>query len=201
MSTIESDIDITIENGVIQMRAPFNEALNEDSRGLGGTFDRPNRCWVYPERVLEPLRAALRTHFGYDDRPYSALTVRVTLSGTYGRGTTDLEYFGRTLIHRPGRDAPVRLSSGVRRVKGEFEASAGSMQYPSLGNVDGVVLEVRDVPSSHPELEFEEIEIVADANGGTALEALRQEEKRLLADLEAVRARITELSDQSTPEA
>lgn len=199
MSTIESDIDIKIQNGKITMKAPFNSDLNEDSQGLGGRFDRFTKSWIFPERVLEPLRAALRAHFGYDDRPYSAVTVHVSLSGTYGRGSTELEYFGRTLIHRPGRDAQVRLASNVRIFKGLFEESAGSMQYPALGNVDGIVLEVRDVPSTHPELEFEEVQIIADANGEPALESLAKEEKRLLSELESVRARIAELSDQATP--
>lgn len=191
---IETDISIEIKDEALYLSAPFHRPANADYRGLGGDWKKQQRVWAFRARDLDQLRAVLRKHFGYDDRPYRPVDVRVILDGEYGRGHTDLDLFSRTLAHRPARDADVRLARGVRVVEGEFSGRSGSTQCPALGNLDGIVLEVRDVPAEHPDLttggpdEFK-IQVMntpdAPASGRSALEAERAQLVARLAEIDA----------------
>jgi len=190
----ETNIDIKIEDETLYLWAPFNAEANVDYKGLGGKWKKEKKAWALRARDLEQVRQVLREHFGYDDNPTAMVDVRVTLDGEYDRPHNRLVLFNRTLAHRPARDADVRLASGVRVIEGEFSGSSGSTQYPALGDLDGIVLEVREVPAGHPDLttggpdEFQ-VQIMdqpqAPASDRSALEAERAQLMARLTEIDA----------------
>ncbi|WP_431889505.1 hypothetical protein [Nocardiopsis alba] len=197
MTVQETDITIEVKAGSLYLTAPYNPAANTDYKDLGARWDRDRRAWKFAARDLERVREICRAHFGYDDQPVKAVDVRVRLSGTYGRGdssTAELEMFGRTLATRGSRDARVKLGRDVLLVEGEFEQSSGSMRYPAIGDVDGIVLEVRGVPADHPELDDEDVEIIETEISADEAEqtALRAEKAQLLARIAEIDAKLVD---------
>lgn len=84
--------------------------------------------------------------FGYHPDPSGeTCTVRITLRAWDG-GESVLRFAGRQIAQRRERDWKVRLADGVTVVEGEFEKKGGSRRNPEIGHVDGVVLEIRDLP-------------------------------------------------------
>lgn len=157
-----SDIQITIEDSHAYLTAPFSRDANAEYKNLGGRWDRDRRQWKFDARDTEKIRAACRAVFGYDDQAREVVDVRVTLrDARYGGDPDEIVMFGRSIARRPGRDAEVRLGRGVTLVEGYFQGSGGSMRRPEIGDVSGVVIDVRDVPASHPDLDSPGVEIIA----------------------------------------
>lgn len=188
-----TNINITTEGNTLYLTAPYNPTANADYKGLGARWDGARKSWKFSAADLNPLREVLHDHFGYDDRPIETVTVRVALHGEYDRGDGDLEMFNRTLASRETRDARVKLAPGVRVVEGSFEGSAGSMRHPALGDLDGIVLEVRDVPAAHADLNDEDVTIQeAEELPDTELAALEAERATLIARLAEIDARLAQ---------
>lgn len=190
----ETNIHIQVEGNTLHLTAPFSREANADYKGLGGKWDKANRTWVFKASDLIPLREVLRGHFGYDDNPVEVVTARVELEGEYGRGGNSIEMFNRLIATRMGRDAPVKLGHGVRVVEGKFTLRAGSTQYPSIGDVDGIVLEVREVPATHPDLDDDAVTVQeADELPDSELASLEAERARLTARLTEIDAKLGQL--------
>ena len=188
-----SDIEITTEGNTLYLTAPYNPDANADYKGLGARWDRDRRAWTFSAADLAPLREILRRHYGFDDRPVQTVTVRVALEGYYGRGDGGVQMFNRTLATRTSRDAPVTLGPATRIIEGKFERSAGSMTYPALGAVDGVVLEVREVPADHADLAEENVTVQeTEELPDTELAALETERAALLARLAEIDAQLAQ---------
>lgn len=193
----ETDIHIEVKAGSLYLTAPYNPAANTDYKDLGARWDRDRRSWKFAARDLERVREICRSHFGYDDRPVETVDVRVTLVGSYGRGdssTAELVMFDRVLASRGSRDARVQLGRDVILIEGEFEDSAGSVRYAAIGDVDGIVLEVRGVPADHPELDDEDVEIIETEISASSAEqtALRAEKAQLLARIAEIDAKLVD---------
>ncbi|WP_371591240.1 hypothetical protein [Streptomyces sp. NBC_00470] len=108
--------------------------------------------------------------------------MRIEVDDTRGPGggrPATLYRFGRKIATRFGRDEDPRLAEGVVLEKGGFERSAGSMQYPQLGPLDGTYVPVHDVPRSVAEEKH--LETVDER--GADVEALHAERERLLTRL------------------
>lgn len=184
-----SDITIETAGNHAYLVAPYSPAANDDYKATGGRWDRDRRAWRFDVRDIEKVRAVVREHFGYDDQATEGVDVRVTLSGTYGRGA-ECRYFGRVLAERTERDRPVRLGRDVVLAEGRFERSAGSVKSPAVGDVDGIVLEVRNVPAGHADLELDEVEVIE--TGGVDRDALQAERAKLEARLAEIRTLLGE---------
>ena len=190
----QTDITITTEGSHIYVEAPFSRAANTDYKSLGGRWDAPRRAWRFAARDLDKVRDTLQDHFGYDDRPIETVDVRIDLEGEYGRGDSSVAtvtMFGRDILTRHGRDEPVRLGKDVLRLEGEFDPSAGSMRYPAIGDVDGIVLEVRGVPANHPDLDDDEVTVLSTPEPvDTTRAALEAERAALVARLAEIDAQL-----------
>lgn len=92
------------------------------------------------------------------------VTARIDLDGSrFDRNNPTVEYFGRTLAHRPERDLDVSLHHTATLAQGEFARSGGSERYPAVGDTDHIILEVTDVPASHPDLNDPNITLVEES--------------------------------------
>lgn len=209
MVTKKSDIKIRLEKGKLCLSSPYNPDINGEYRGLNGRWRSAQKEWEFPARVLEELRDRLNLHFGYDDRPYQVRDVRVNLGGWGACSTREFSLFGRKLLTRPGRDEPVRMAPGVRLIEGNFDPSpCGSVQSPKIGDFEGVVIEVRDVPTLFAQTfaeEDEDITLVDEPEPGEDAVALLLAEREQLethkATLEAEILRIdAELAALDAPQ-
>lgn len=136
----------------IHVMAPYRESARVRFRELGGVFRKPSRRWVFRGEHIDLVREALCEHYGHDDRVDRTVDVEITMAGNYMKGEDEQWFGGRRILNRRYRDSPPTLGEGVILVKGEFSSRGGSMQYPSIGNVDGIVLQIRHVPADHPDL-------------------------------------------------
>lgn len=184
-----SDIAITETGTKIDVTAPYHPEANADYRDLGGRFQRDTKTWRFDARDLDRVRDVLVKHFGRDDRePASTVTARITLPWKVSE--PELRMFGRVIASRRGRDAAVRLGEDVVLISGKFSHRGGSMKYPEIGEADDVVLEVRDIPAGHADLDDEDVELVGDA--AVDVDALLAERERLLARLAEIDAQLPE---------
>lgn len=181
-----SDITLEIAGNSVYLVAPFNAAANADYKQLGGRWDGSRRAWSFDIRDQDKVREILQRRFGYTDQVTDTVDVRVRLSGHYGGRDDKPTYFGRVLARRRQRDAPVILGTDVVLAAGSFTGRGGSEKYPAVGDVDGVVLEVRNVPAGHADLSRDDVEVIP-ADGVIDRDALRAEMVALEARLAEIR--------------
>jgi hypothetical protein len=169
---------------------PYNAEFVADVKDIGGRWEAAKRAWSVDQRDEERVRDLVRDYFGTDGSPEESatlVTVRIPLGGCQSHSA----YFaGRTIAHRPARDAPVKLSRGVVLVSGDLPRSGGSMKYPVIGAEDAMV-EVRDVPRGALEQYADgAYEIVSET---TAPASHSSETEQLRARRNALAAQVAEL--------
>lgn len=190
-----SSIVIHVEGEDILLESPLNRAANADYRSLGGRWDAPRRAWRFAARDLDRVRKVLRKHFGHDDQPYTAVDTRVDMgsAGVSSEWSRSLWMFGRNILTRIGRDYPVWLGEDVILAEGEFMYSAGSRNNPVIGDMDGVILEVRGVPADHPDLAISGVTVLSTPElASTARVALETERAALVARLAEINTQLTD---------
>lgn len=123
----------------IELHAPYHPELPARAKAIGGRWN--GKFWHFDTRVEEQVKQLAADIYGTGE----TVTVRVELPFYID----EKEYwaYGRRLLSRRSRDTSVWLGTGVVLVEGEFERRGGSMQYPQIGNCDGVMLDVFDVPA------------------------------------------------------
>lgn len=174
------DIRFEHQDGIIYLKAPFNREANQDYKDIGGKWNPDKRMWGFESRDLNKVRKVLVEHFGYDDRVVETVDARVVLNDTFYE--SEVYMFGRRILARTARDFNVLLGKGVILDKGYFARSGGSVKHPAIGDVEDVVLEIRDIPISHPDLEEEGVTIT-ERNETSELDKLRYEKAQLLSRL------------------
>ncbi|MEP9384567.1 hypothetical protein [Nocardioides sp. KR10-350] len=180
-----TDIRVYAEGGRVVLASPYHPALPAEAKRLGGRFDGEKKTWRFDARDEERVRDLAREIYGTDGTESDLVSVRLTAEQGCDEAD-DMWLFGREIMRRPGRDQSVRLGEGVIRIAGAFlrggrDAGTGSVAYPRIGEVGGVVLEVRDVPRSAVEgvtYGGWDIEIVEER---VDMDALRAERERLAA--------------------
>lgn len=192
------DILIITSDTQMSCAVPFNPRFNKRAVMLDGRWSPVKHAWVFDVRDERRVRDLLISVYGTDGTPTQTVTVRLDAAmwdPTDGDGNDKSMYFaGRKVIWRQFRDDPIRMAHGVVLLEGHFVRAAGSIRYPELGPLDGVVLEIKDVPASHPHLESPAVTIVGQA---VDMEALRTERARLLERLAEIDRTIAACS---TPE-
>jgi len=94
------------------------------------------------------MKIEITTAFGAPGEDTMTLRVDLSVANEESENHNEFRACGRTLAWRPGRHAAVRLGEGVIIAAGGFHASGGSMRNPTLADLPGTILEVRDVPRS-----------------------------------------------------
>lgn len=146
----------TLERGErVRAYTPYHPGFPPRAKQLGGKWVPPIKphhiagYWDFDPRDEERVRDLVRDLFGTDgsDRP-DLVTLRLTLSGTINTGSLWLA--GRLVVERrESRYQPdqttLRFGDGVVLIAGEFEESSNYWS-PTIGKVEGIELEIRDVP-------------------------------------------------------
>lgn len=177
---IMSDVTIKDEGEYTILTSPYNGKAVKRARELHGKFDYQTKAWRFDKRDHDRVVALARDVYGYSEDPDTpTVTVRINAED-HRDADNGVQFAGRTVAHRPGRDSRVRLADNVVVVEGHFPESSGSMKYPTaLEAGDHVVLEVRDIPSSSLTLEKEDSYTIVDG-AKERRQALEDEKKRLL---------------------
>lgn len=191
-------VKITTTGRVLTATVPYSAEFARAAREIGGVWSADAKSWSFDdrdeERVRELCRAMLGTSGAEDEA--ELITVHVMLnalpehhfeSDRDPRFPNRIRWCGRVLASRRSRDESVKLGHNVRLVSGTFESRGGSVSNPQLGEIEDIVLEVRDVPT----MMFERL---SNTDGVTVLdtvvdrEALVAEREQLLARLATINA-------------
>jgi hypothetical protein len=175
-------ISIVTDDKAVTLAAPYHPDLPAQARELGGEFDGNSKSWRFDPRDEQRVRELAKSIYGTDGTPTETVTVQINVDDYLDilnrqRGPEQLFLFGREVARRPDRDQRVRLGQGVVVISGGFPVHGGSVKNPALAAEDDTILEVRDVPASHPDITGSVTLI--DAKVDT--DALRAERERLLA--------------------
>lgn len=168
-----------LNDQTIALEAPFYEEANTDYRNIGGSWKGDKRHWEFDARDIDRLRAVLKKHFGHDDRPYEKADILLKLDCTILQD--EFWAFGRLIFKRWNRDQQLSRGPGVIVVDGTLPATGGSVKYPAVGTFNNVVIEIRDVPADHPDLDDEDVTILRKEATAPVIDT---EYTALLADLD-----------------
>lgn len=140
-----AEIVVTELGGEITVRTPYLKGWPDRAKQLGGRWD--GKAWRFDSRDKPRVEELLSKFFGWVAEPSGeTVTIRIPLEGAKCEYEQDLHVAGRLVARRPSRDSRVQLGTGVVVVEGHFSGMGGSHKNPALGNVDDVVVELRDFP-------------------------------------------------------
>ncbi len=180
------EISITKIEGIdgekIVAVTPYNPDWPALAKRIGGRWNPEIKAWTFNPRDEDKVRELAIRLFGTDGETGMAATVTVQydIYSAFNNYTDDCWLFGRKIAWRPKRDDTVRLGDGVIILKGGFKPSGGSMKYPEIAPLDGTILEIRDVPAGHADLNDPCVMVVEQT---TDREALIKERDKLLVRL------------------
>ncbi len=133
----------------VGLRAPYHPDAIEALRALGARWN--GEAWLADPRDAARLRDIAQAVYGTDGTPCAVVDVRVVLSAARPAmrwdGDNNLFLLGRQIARRAARDYRAMLGDGVAVIAGAFSASGGSRNNPTIGPLDGITVEVRDVPA------------------------------------------------------
>jgi len=181
----------TVANQLV-VTAPYNPAFPPEAKTLGGKWSARDKAWVFDARDEERVRELVRSKYGSDgsDSDEPGVTVRVVLHelDRDARNQQTVALAGQIIAERRSRDEAVRLPRGVVLIEGQFQGSGGSVRYPALDKLDGVVVEVRDLPRAAA------AKAIADhPDAVTLVDAAAIDLVALRAERETLAARLAEL--------
>lgn len=131
----------------ISVRTPYVKGWPERARQLGGRWDPTRKVWRFDLRDKPRVEELLGEFFGWvAEASGETVTIRIPLAEAECEHEQDLHVAGRLVARRPSRDSRVQLGTGVVVVEGRFSTMGGSHKNPALGDVDDLVVELRDFP-------------------------------------------------------
>jgi hypothetical protein len=191
-------VSVRFENDRAVLQAPYHPQAPAQFRARGGRWDAAKKVWVFDARDTQAVAEICQRVYGVNPlapaTPTCTLRVRMANMNMAMWARIDkpeVWLVGRRICWRPTRDAQVLLGEGVVLVEGHFRSSGGSMRHPAVGEVAGVVLEVRDVPQALAEEAVAEhpnaVEIVQETVPPDPFAAIEAQLDQLLAQLPAER--------------
>lgn len=138
-----------LEDNKMEVVSDYNKAFIRKAKDLHAKWN--GKGWVFDKEDEELVRDILKSIYGEDGREeVNKVTVRVDLDklvelegiGYY----SEINLFGRTLVRRPGRDYEVKKHDTVKVLAGGFKGMGGSKANPRLEELEGTLLEVKNVP-------------------------------------------------------
>lgn len=193
-------VKINVASGKLVVETPYSPEFPPAARRIGGQWSANSKSWVFDVRDEVRVRELCRDLFGTSGSEDEGELITAHLE----LGKLDQVYFwecvggsgfanqirwcGRVIARRLNRDDAVELGSGVRLLDGQFESRGGSMKNPQLGDVEGIKVEVRDVPrlmfDRLPNLDG--VTLVDEAVNRVALQVEREQLLARLAEIDAV---------------
>lgn len=152
------EIQIEKQGSIIRTRTPYNAEFVEHAKRLGGDWDPGAKTWTFDARDEARVRDLLQDIFGTDGSDAEVVDVQIKASEYHDDDR--IEFLGREVARRRSRDSKPVLADGVIVVEGKFKSRGGSRKNPRIldSEVDGMILEVRDVPRSAVQSEIENLE-------------------------------------------
>lgn len=133
------------EFGKILVRADYNRKFIDKAKTIGGTWSKP--YWVFPENNEDVLRELCLKCYGTYDGEEDTLTILADLAKCpYSYKGSSLFLGTLLLATRYSRDGSVVTAPNVCVVKGEFNASGGSIRCPDVTWDGSVVLRIDKFP-------------------------------------------------------
>ena len=138
-----------LEDNKMEVVSDYNKDFIRNAKDLHAKWN--GKGWVFDKEDEELVRDILKSIYGEDGREeVNKVTVRVDLDklvelegiGYY----SEINLFGRTLVRRPGRDYEVKKHDTVKVLAGGFKGMGGSKAHPRLEELEGTLLEVKNVP-------------------------------------------------------
>lgn len=138
-----------LEDNKMEVVSDYNKDFIRKAKDLHAKWN--GKGWVFDKEDEELVRDILKSIYGEDGREeVNKVTVRVDLDklvelegiGYY----SEINLFGRTLVRRPGRDYEVKKHDTVKVLAGGFKGMGGSKANPRLEELEGTLLEVKNVP-------------------------------------------------------
>lgn len=141
------DVSIEVEGDYVYVDAPYDEDFIKGVRSLRGKWDKP--YWVFDARDEDRIRSLCLKVYGDNGIAADKLvTVRIDAEKYDKWPGQEIRIAGRALVRRMERDRAVQLAPRTHVVEGAFKSRGGSRKNPRIEKVEGVVLEVRDIPLS-----------------------------------------------------
>lgn len=159
-------IEIEKTEDAIAVTSPYDGEFIARAKEIGGRWN--GDAWVFDVRDEERVRDLCMSVYGEDGRATGSedlVSIRFDAgrAGNYVIEGAEMRLAGRRIAHRPKRDWNVKTTKNVVVVEGSFENSGGSRKNPRIGDVEGVILEIRDLSPSAVEKIRNELEDRADA--------------------------------------
>lgn len=178
-------VSIKIQDDRAVLSAPYHPRLPAKAKAAGGRWHASTKTWRFDARDAERVRDIARDIYGTDGEAGETVTVRLTLDSNYGgRDGESIFFAGREIARRRSRDEQVRLGDGVVLIEGGFPSSGGSRQYPTVNAKAGTVVEIRDVPAGHSDLQADDVTVIDTSIDRDALIAERDRLVERLAQIE-----------------
>lgn len=191
------DIVVTELGNEVSVRTPYVKGWPDRAKQLGGRWD--GKAWRFDSRDKSRVEELLGEFFGWVTEPSGeTVTIRIPLAEAKCEYEQELHVAGRLVARRPSRDSRVQLGTGVVVVEGRFSGMGGSHKNPALGDVDDVVVELRDFPVEAIQRIEVPHQVVTEKT--EQLVELRAERARLQARIAELDAAIAALEAAAAPE-
>lgn len=138
-------LTITIKDGALSVKAPFNGNFNGRAKRLGGRWDGYTRSWTFDARDEKRVRDLCWDVFGQDGIRSDLCTIEVVFDAGDSCCCGPLDVCGRTVARASGRDSGATLGDGVVILKGGF-SSGGSVKNWATQTRNGATVLIRDFP-------------------------------------------------------
>jgi len=139
-------VAISIADGSIRVKAPFNPEFAKDAKRLGGRWDAPSRTWTFDARDEQRVRDLCFEVYGQDGLRSDLCTIEVVFAPGESCCCGSLTVCGRTVARATGRDSGATLGDGVVLLKGGFSSGGSVNNWTTRTLNSGATVLIRDFP-------------------------------------------------------
>lgn len=177
---------VTRTEGQIIVESSYNPSLPKRAKMLGGRWVPEKRSWSFDLRDEPKVCELYRSLYGEwdnDNKPTAdSVTVKITAEREIIEITGGVYFAGREIARATGKFSGAKLAPGIVMIGGKI-ASGGSGKYWETIIRSGAIFEIKDVPISKVEDEFDgdwRIDIISKPDFAGLLAEKEQLQKRLV---------------------
>ncbi|MFC1234410.1 hypothetical protein [Vibrio sp. F74] len=133
-----------VRQGITSLRADYNAILVDESRALGGSWDKDEKAWIFPgfvSKEVDKLDEIFNSNL---------VTIEITAREEICEYQKGIDFLGRPLCKAFGRDSGARINSDIAVISG-YATSGGSRNNWQTILSEGTVLRLQ-MPSKLLEL-------------------------------------------------
>lgn len=193
-----TNVSIKRENNLMKIASPYNKRFINDVKNLGGKWDAANKTWNVDQAMEKGVLELLEKHYDYvEDRvikfisiQYKAADFEITEAGCSNPYKVRVD--NMTTAQRHGKEEAVELYNTFV-VEGGFAEESGSRRRPTLGTLEGTILQTRIESYKYDRLSDEEKAKITIVEEQDDKEVLEKRKAELLAELEEINKKLAEL--------